>query len=270
MKVISRLLNTLAGIFRILMTMLFLWGIVFTIFVDRDLLTSLYDLLGFDSIAPEIIKIITAIIFAFFFFINLIVSQRIFKANKTGKYHMSNMFFGFVFLLIDLGMYFFIRDKNIFYLFGFSLLLILGSMIGLGAKAKGLYKTEENEQSLEDNSTQTNKEIEEEEINDAKDKEVLEKEISQTSDHNDEVYENKESVNDNSLQKEEQQENEDSSKDKNQSQKTEESKDNPVEEKDSLDLDEASQTSEEINKNEDEKSEILEKTEDNKEDLIKE
>lgn len=139
MKSISKFFNTIAGIFRILVTMAFLWGLVFTLFVDRNLLTSFYDLLGFDAIAPEIIKMITALIFAFAFFINQLVARRIFKSNKTGQYHMFNMIFGFIFLLLDIGIYFFTRDSLMLYIFAFSLILILGSMFGLGAKAKGLY-----------------------------------------------------------------------------------------------------------------------------------
>lgn len=139
MKSISKFFNTIAGIFRILVTMAFLWGLVFTLFVDRNLLTSFYDLFGFDAIAPEIIKMITALIFAFAFFINQLVARRIFKSNKTGQYHMFNMIFGFIFLLLDIGIYFFTRDSLMLYIFAFSLILILGSMFGLGAKAKGLY-----------------------------------------------------------------------------------------------------------------------------------
>lgn len=161
MKFISKLFNTLAGIFRILVTIAFLWGMVFTLFVNRNLLTSFYDLLGFDSIAPEIIKMLTAIIFAFAFFINFLVSKRIFKANKTGSYHMFNMVFGFIFLCIDLGIYFFTREKILIYVFGFSGLLILGSMFGLGAKARGLYPSQ-------DLAPETKEETKEEEIKEEK------------------------------------------------------------------------------------------------------
>lgn len=143
MKSISKLFNTLAGIFRILVSLSFFWGTVFTIFVDRNLLAAFYDILGFDSIAPEIIKLITAIVFIFVLFINLLVAKRIFKANKTGKFHMSNLFFGIIFLLIDFGIYFFSREEIIYYLFAFSGFLILGSMFGLIAKAKGQYPEEE-------------------------------------------------------------------------------------------------------------------------------
>lgn len=166
MKLISRFLNTIAGIFRIFVTLASLWGIVFTFFVDRNLLTAFYDLLGFDSISPEIIKIITAIIFVFAFFINLIVTRHIFKANKTGHYHMSNMCFGFIFLLIDLGIYFFTREENLFYLFIFSGILILGSLFGLAAKARGLYPSQDSsdkEEIFKDNTTDVEVENKEEE-----------------------------------------------------------------------------------------------------------
>lgn len=189
MKFISRFLNTIAGIFRIFVTLAFLWGIVFTFFVDRNLLTAFYDILGFDSVSPEIIKIITAIIFAFAFFVNLVVTRLIFKANKTGSHHMSNMFFGFVFVFIDLGIYFFTRDQNFLYLLIFSVVLIIGSLFGLGAKARGLYPSQDTSDKEEVSSQEllnedtTNLEVEDsqdnqekEEIDDEKlDKEDLEK-----------------------------------------------------------------------------------------------
>lgn len=176
MKSISKFLNTIAGIFRILVAMSFLWGIIFTLFINRNLLTSFYDLLGFDSIAPEIIKMLTAIIFAFAFFINQLVARRIFKANKTGSYHMFNMVFGFIFLLIDLGIYFFTREEVLFYIIGFSAVLILGSMFGLGAKAKGLYPVVEikpNEESqtpiAEEETIEESEDLKEETIENSED-----------------------------------------------------------------------------------------------------
>lgn len=158
MKSISKILNTIAGIFRTIVTITMAWGLVFTIFVDRNLLTAFYDLLGFDQVSPEIIKIITGIIFAFLFFINLKLTRHIFKSNKTGDYHMSNMVFAFIFGLIDLGIYFFVREVNFLYIGIFSVLLILGSIFGLIAKSKGLYPVVEIKDSEDDGENIINEE----------------------------------------------------------------------------------------------------------------
>lgn len=172
MKFISKLFNSLAVIFRILVTMTLFWGVIFTIFVNRNLLASFYDILGFDAIAPEIIKLITAIIIAFMFFINLLLTKRIFKANKTGQHHMSNLFFGIIFLLIDMSVYFFTREKNLYYFFAFSAFLILGSMFGLFAKAKGLYPKEEDlNLAADQNSNESNLLTDEKEVIDETPKE---------------------------------------------------------------------------------------------------
>lgn len=237
MKSISNFFNTIAGIFRILVTMAFLWGLVFTLFVDRNLLTSFYDLLGFDAIAPEIIKMITTLIFAFAFFINQLVARRIFKSNKTGQYHMFNMIFGFIFLLLDIGIYFFTRDSLMLYIFAFSLILILGSMFGLGAKAKGLYPvveinpegevepkiveeiSEEEEErtpladrkvkqtDLTNDASDSEEDLEDDQVAtyDSKDLEELEKEADQKDDTNESI-ENKEANKENQEETEEEKE----------------------------------------------------------------
>lgn len=150
MKIISIFFNTIAGIFRMFMTLVFLLGLAFTFFVDRNLLTSFYDILGFDSISPEIVKILTAILFLFAFFVNFTVTNHIFKANKTGRYHLLNMFFAFIFILIDIGIYFFVRESKVIYPIIFSSFLILGSMFGLIAKAKGLYPQTEDSPVMKD------------------------------------------------------------------------------------------------------------------------
>lgn len=143
MKTLSKLLNRISGLYRLLITILFFLAMVFSLFVDKDLLTSFYDLLGFDSITAAIIKPITFILFACAFLINSVVTKRIFSSNKNGKHHLSNLFFAFLFTLISVGLLLYIRDNLFLISIILNVLLILGSIFGLIAKAKGAYNKEE-------------------------------------------------------------------------------------------------------------------------------
>lgn len=139
MKFLSRLFNIIAGINHLILTIGCFFGLFFSVFVSKDLLLSFYDLLGFDNINSGIVKPLTLGIFAFAFIIALFVTKRIFKSNKTGKYFLSNIFFGILFAVLAVFLYIFVRNNIFLYALAVEAILILGSIFGLVAKANGQY-----------------------------------------------------------------------------------------------------------------------------------
>lgn len=142
MKDTVKFFSIVTGIYRSLVTILFLLGIGFTILVDTSLLISFLDLLGFQGISPSIVKPIFILLFALLFIVNFIITRHIYKAGDTGEYHLSNFVFGLLFLALTAFFYITFRNLTtnlILVLFGLNGLLVLNSLLGLIAKTRGLY-----------------------------------------------------------------------------------------------------------------------------------
>lgn len=145
MKDTVKLFSIITGIYRSLVTILFLLGIGFTILVDTSLLISFLDLLGFQGISASIVKPIFILIFALLFIVNFIITRHIYKAGDTGEYHLSNFVFGLLFLALTIFFYITFRNLTtniIFVIFALNGLLVLNSLLGLIAKTRGLYLKE--------------------------------------------------------------------------------------------------------------------------------
>ena len=146
MKDTVKFFSVVTGIFRSLVTILFLLGIGFTILVDSKLLMSFLDLLGFQGISENIVKPILILIFAVLFIINLIITRHIYKSGDYGEYHLSNFVFGLLFLALTAFIYVTFKSLTtnlIFVFFVLNAILALNSLLGLIAKARGLYPKEE-------------------------------------------------------------------------------------------------------------------------------
>ena len=146
MKDTVKFFSVVTGIFRSLVTILFLLGIGFTILVDSKLLMSFLDLLGFQGISENIVKPILILIFAVLFIINLIITRHIYKSGDYGEYHLSNFVFGLLFLALTAFIYITFKSLTtnlIFVFFALNAILVLNSLLGLIAKARGLYPKEE-------------------------------------------------------------------------------------------------------------------------------
>lgn len=145
MKDTIKLFSTISGIFRSVVTILLLLGIVFTVLVDVNLLVEFINLLGFDGLSEAIVKPIIIVALSLLFIVNFIITRNIFNAGKTGKYHASNFVFGLLFLAITVLIYISLRNlaTNLIYVF-FALngLIVINSILGMIAKAHGKYETE--------------------------------------------------------------------------------------------------------------------------------
>ena len=144
MKDTIKLFSTISGIFRSVVTILLLLGIVFTVLVDVNLLVEFINLLGFDGLSEAIVKPIIIVALSLLFIVNFIITRNIFNAGKTGKYHASNFVFGLLFLAITVLIYISLRNltTNLIYVF-FALngLIVINSILGMIAKAHGKYET---------------------------------------------------------------------------------------------------------------------------------
>lgn len=172
MKDTIKLFSTISGIFRSVVTILLLLGIVFTVLVDVNLLVEFINLLGFDGLSEAIVKPIIIVALALLFIVNFIITRNIFNAGKTGKYHASNFVFGLLFLAITVLIYISLRNltTNLIYVF-FALngLIVINSILGMIAKAHGKYETEvltnANKQNANDKAIKKKDYIEFEDIN---------------------------------------------------------------------------------------------------------
>lgn len=172
MKDTIKLFSTISGIFRSIVTILLLLGIVFTVLVDVNLLVEFINLLGFDGLSEAIVKPIIIVALSLLFIVNFIITRNIFNAGKTGKYHASNFVFGLLFLAITVLIYISLRNlaTNLIYVF-FALngLIVINSILGMIAKAHGKYETEvisnTNNQSVNNKAEKKKDYIEFEDIN---------------------------------------------------------------------------------------------------------
>lgn len=110
MKDLIKLLSTITGIFRSVVTIIFLLGIAFTVLVDVNLLIASIDIAGFSQVSKGLVKPILIGVFAISFIINTIITRNIFSAGTTGRYHMSNLCFGLIFIIIDAFIYVILRQ----------------------------------------------------------------------------------------------------------------------------------------------------------------
>lgn len=142
MKDTVKFFSVVTGIFRSLVTILFLLSIGFTVLVDSSLLISFLDLLGFDGVSTSFVKPILILLFALLFIVNFIITRNIYKAGNTGDYHLSNFVFGLLFLALTTFFYITFRNLTtnlIFVIFALNTILVLNSLLGLIARARGLY-----------------------------------------------------------------------------------------------------------------------------------
>ena len=156
MKNTIKFFGVITGIFRSIMTILFLLGVAFTALVDSNLLVSFLDLLGFTNLSLALVKPIIILGFILLFIVNFIITRHIFKASDTGEYHLSNFVFGLLFLAITI--FFYITFKSlttsaIYILFALNGILVINSTLGLIAKTKGMYITENNKNYIEFNES---------------------------------------------------------------------------------------------------------------------
>lgn len=139
MKKTTRFLTIIGGLFRSVVTILFLFAGIFAAFVDKSLLAGFLDLLGFSNISLGFVKPIAIVFLVIGFIINFRVARNIFYAGKTGEKNLSNIFFSVLFIVIDLLVLLFIREKLVYIPIAINVLVIFASILGLAAKSKGLY-----------------------------------------------------------------------------------------------------------------------------------
>ncbi|WP_282928623.1 hypothetical protein [Anaerococcus sp. Marseille-Q7828] len=145
MKELVKLFSTITGIFRSVVTIVFLLAIAFVALVDVNLLMAAVDIAGFPNIAKGLIKAILIGIFALSFIINVIITRHIFKAGTTGKYHISNLCFALIFIIIDAFIFVMLRDTKtilIYIIMALNALIVINSILGLIAKSRGAYEDE--------------------------------------------------------------------------------------------------------------------------------
>ena len=141
MKKLIKFISTITGLFRSLVTILFLLAIAFTILVDINLLYASFDMIGFNFIPKALIKASLIMVFAIFFILNIIITRHIFKAADTGKFHLSNLLFALIFLALDGFIFISLRNEQKFFIYVFFALnglIVINSIFGLIAKARGL------------------------------------------------------------------------------------------------------------------------------------
>lgn len=147
MKNLIKFISTITGLFRSVVTILFLLAIAFTILVDINLLYASFDIIGFNFIPKTLIKATLIMIFAIFFILNVIITRHVFRAADNGKYHLSNLLFALIFLALDGFVYISLRNEQKFFVyifFALNGLIVINSIFGLIAKARGLYLDYEN------------------------------------------------------------------------------------------------------------------------------
>ena len=143
MKELVKLFSTITGIFRSVVTIVFLLGVAYIALVDVNLLLAAADIAGLPNMTKGFIKVILIGIFALCFVCNFIVTRHIFKAGTTGKYHTSNLCFALIFIIIDAFIYVILRDLKtplIYIIMGLNALIVINSIFGLIAKSRGSYE----------------------------------------------------------------------------------------------------------------------------------
>ena len=146
MKDFIKFFSIITGLFRSIISILLLFAIGFIVFVDTSLLLASFDLVGITSVSHAFIKPLSLTIAIIAFVINTAITRNIFKAGANGKGHLANLFFGLLFLGVDVFLYFYLRERLLYILIGFNGLLVLNSLLGLIGNFRGIYKTDEESQ----------------------------------------------------------------------------------------------------------------------------
>ena len=174
MKKISKFFLGLASIYYLFISLALFLASLFSLWVNRNYVFAIFDLLGFSNISLEIIKPILFVMLFLLFILIASVDRKIFKSIKFGEYFLFNIFTGFFFIFISIIGHVFFRDKIFVVSYLFNIFLIIGSMIGLREKSKVYYDEENsNEINLDDNKTfeKINEDEKEIEISDKNSKE---------------------------------------------------------------------------------------------------
>ncbi|MDO5047585.1 MAG: hypothetical protein Q4D88_03455 [Anaerococcus sp.] len=158
MKTTVRFLTFISGLFRSIITILFLFASIFTGFADEKKLASFLDLVGFTQVSLGLIKPIAIVALLIIFAINLILTKNIFLSGKSGQKALANLFFGLLFMAIDGLVYIFIvRERLIFFILLLNGLLVFTAILTLAAKARGLYKFDNPDKLISENESSMQK-----------------------------------------------------------------------------------------------------------------
>lgn len=143
MKKTTRFLTTIGGIFRSIITILFAFAAIFAGFVDKKLLASLLDIIGLSNISLGFAKPFALLVLISLFLLNLQITRNIFNSGKFGVKIISNLFFASLFVVIDLLILFFVRERLILIPLGLNVLIILSQIMAMATKGKGYYNIED-------------------------------------------------------------------------------------------------------------------------------
>lgn len=143
MKKTTRFLTSISGIFRLIITILFAFAAIFAGFVDRKFLASFLDIIGLSSISLGFAKPFALIVLISLFLLNLQITRNIFNSGKFGVNIISNIFFATLFVIIDLLILFFVRERLILIPLALNVLIILSQIMAMATKGKGYYNIEE-------------------------------------------------------------------------------------------------------------------------------
>lgn len=143
MKKTTRFLTTISGIFRSIITILFAFAAIFAGFVDKKLLASFLDIIGLSSISLGFAKPFALLVLISLFLLNLQITRNIFNSGKFGVKIISNIFFATLFVIIDLLILFFVRERLILIPLILNVLIILSQIMAMATKDKGYYNIKE-------------------------------------------------------------------------------------------------------------------------------
>lgn len=143
MKKTTRFLTIIGGIFRSIITILFAFAAIFAGFVDKKLLASLLDIIGLSNISLGFAKPFALLVLISLFLLNLQITRNIFNSGKFGVKIISNLFFASLFVVIDLLILFFVRERLILIPLGLNVLIILSQIMAMATKGKGYYNIED-------------------------------------------------------------------------------------------------------------------------------
>lgn len=139
MKKTTIFLTTISGIFRSIITILFAFAAIFAGFVDKKLLASFLDIIGLSNISLGFAKPFALIVLISLFLLNLQITRNIFNSGKFGVKIISNIFFASLFVVIDLLILFFVRERLILIPLFLNVLIILSQIMAMATKGKGYY-----------------------------------------------------------------------------------------------------------------------------------
>lgn len=143
MKKTTRFLTTISGIFRSIITILFAFAAIFAGFVDKKLLASFLDIIGLANISLGFAKPFALLVLISLFLLNLQITRNIFNSGKFGIKIISNIFFAGLFVVIDLLILFFVRERLILIPLVLNVLIIISQIMAMATKGKGYYNIQD-------------------------------------------------------------------------------------------------------------------------------